>query len=184
MKTILNFGKIDAEGCGKKINVVEVSISLKEEEGIEVFSCCADVYNIRHSDIIMGGQCLDSILGVDDFRNQLEENGVLDEFIEIHRLWKNYHLNGMHAGTREQEEALKYSGLDNPSYTEQCEYLESAGLLEVPLENGSMYRYGTAWLTEEIPENELDEIKRIIEGGMEALHEIIKEEREELEIER
>ena len=77
----------------------------------------------------------------------------------------------MHAGTVEQEEALdkwraSNSSRDNidggTSYDMDCEYLKSIGLYEVDY-NGKPYRYGTAWLKRDIPEEDLNQIKELLE---------------------
>ena len=80
-------------------------------------------------------------------------------FNSIYRLWKLYHLNDLHAGTKKQEEALKqkFGGVNANIYTEQCEYLKSINLYD---DNG--YKFGTGWIKEEIPANDLQEIKRLL----------------------
>ena len=106
----------------------------------------------------MGGQCLDSIA-------KYVEN---DTFKLIYKMWEKYHLNGMHAGTHAQEEALKEAvksgkleryGANN--YTETCDYLKSIGLYEVEY-NGKPYKYGHGWLFWEIPEEDLKQIEKLL----------------------
>ncbi len=82
------------------------------------------------------GQCYDSIEPTETQK-------------EIIGLWKKYHLNDMNAGTIEQEKALEGKG--NIDYDEQIKILKSKNLYEVKLENGKMYKYGTEWLTRELP---------------------------------
>ena len=88
MKNTISFGKY-AIYSNKKINEVTVSIELREKDNKPVLSICGNVWNIRHTDILMGGQCLDELAKYID----------CPLFKEIYRLWKNYHLNDMHAGT-------------------------------------------------------------------------------------
>ena len=86
--------------------------------------------------------------------------------MEIYRFWKLYHLNGMHAGTEEQEaaiEAWKAQG-NRYEYGKACEHLKSIGLYEVEY-NGKPYRYGHGWLHREIPEADLARIQEIITNG-------------------
>ena len=73
--------------------------------------------------------------------------------------WENYHLNNMHAGTPKQEEALNKAGITNwaDDYDICRKYLESIGLL---YDNG--YKFGSAWLKEEIPADDLQEIKEFL----------------------
>ena len=73
--------------------------------------------------------------------------------------WRKYHLNDMHAGTPKQEEALNKAGITNwaDDYDICRKYLESIGLL---YDNG--YKFGSAWLKEEIPANDLQDIKEFL----------------------
>lgn len=99
------------------------------------------------------GQCLDRML------ERLSDDKL---FVKIHTLWKNYHLNNMHAGTPAQEQAIEKWELQGNeyNYTKACEYLKSIGLYEDP--NHDNYMYGHGWLKEEIPEEDLELIKSII----------------------
>jgi hypothetical protein len=66
---------------------------------------------------------------------------------ELFRVWARWHLNDMRAGTPAQEEFVReWKRERRYDYTKVCEALEGAGLL---VDNG--YRYGTAWLAEEVP---------------------------------
>lgn len=86
MKKVFDFGKIDFKGRGRKCNAVTVEMEYREDGDKKRFSVSAMVRNAFHSDIITGGQCLDSIAPyIHDSR-----------FPEILRLWKLYHLNDMH----------------------------------------------------------------------------------------
>lgn len=72
-------------------------------------------------------------------------------------IWDKYHLNNMHAGTRKQEKALqKKFGTSRVDYDKAVEYLKSIGLYE---DNG--YRYGSGWLTQEVPEKVLEWLKNL-----------------------
>lgn len=87
MKKVFDFGKIDFQGKGRKCNAVTVDMEYREKDnGQKVLSVSASVWNAFHSDIISGGQCLDSIA-------PYIHNAT---FAEILRLWKLYHLNDMH----------------------------------------------------------------------------------------
>jgi len=119
-----------------------------------VLSICGELWNATHTDVVMGGQCLDEMKKLGDLRfNTL--------FRKLHRLWKLYHLNDMHAGTVKQEQALddaKKSGVKIYSYDDSCKYLESIGLLE---DDG--YKYGSAWLYRQIPDDDYKEILELLE---------------------
>lgn len=87
----------------------------------------------------------------------------LAKFFEV---WKKWHLNDMRAGTPEQMAELAkhdYSKSGNGShYLWACDVLDKAGLLTVPNPTPapqdavsrqwpSTYKYGSAWLREEVP---------------------------------
>jgi len=93
MKKTIEFGKIDYNGIGRKNNMVELEIELKQTDKGEEFTASAEVWNNLHTDIIMGGQCIDDIW--DGYKNQLQNRKLYQEIMD---LWKKYHLNGMNAG--------------------------------------------------------------------------------------
>ena len=66
----------------------------------------------------------------------------------LYNVWQRWHLNDLRAGTPKQEaEIRKYkAAAGRYEYKEACDWLEKANLL---VDNG--YRYGTAWLKEEVP---------------------------------
>lgn len=145
MKKVISFGKI-AYNSNKKENEVIIEIILGGEER-PTLSICGEVWDKRHNDTIMCGQCLDELQGyfIDNWK-----------FMEIYRLWNLYHLNNFHAGTIAQEELLKKYGIYD--YKEACDLLKEHNLYE---DNG--YRYGSGWLYREIPSEDLAKIREIIE---------------------
>ena len=153
MKKIIELVKIDYKRIGKKINMVDISIELRDKKGHKALSICGSIWNIRHSDTICCGQCLDEI------NKYFKYNKT---FKKIYRLWKLYHLNDMHAGTVKQETFLNENGIENwaNNYKEVCKILEENGLL---YDNG--IKFGATWQCWEIPENDLQEIKNLIEKG-------------------
>ena len=148
MKKEISFGKIAFYG-NRKINLVTVIVELNEKKGKKTFSACGYIWNKSQTDCITCGQCLDTI------HEYLKGNEL---FEKIYRLWKLYHLNDMHAGTKAQEECLKHYFDEHreTDYSAQCNYLEKHNLL---VDNG--YEYGTAWLIWEIPEEDLKEIESL-----------------------
>lgn len=111
--------------------------TLEKVQGTE-FATSVMVY--RHNSFVCGGQCLDN----PDVLNAVK-NGKLCEkdkaiYLEIVRLWKNYHLNDMNAGCEHQK-----CGTPIGEVCPVCGY-----------------RYGSAWLYREIPTKDLEEIKRLI----------------------
>lgn len=156
MKRTINFGKVAYSGK-KKINPVDVTIELRDRDWGKEFSAVGYLWKPNRSDCYLGGQCLDSLAEyIDD-----------PLFDETYRFWKLYHLNGMHAGTIEQEEALdewfEKEGI-RYDYSLACAYLKSIGLFEVEY-NGEPYQYGHGWLKREIPEEDLARIEEIIREG-------------------
>jgi hypothetical protein len=155
MKRTFDFGKIDLNRTGRRINRVTIDVRLEDNShGKEVFAASASIWNSRETDIICGGQCLDELVPF------LKRNR---KFMEIHRLWKKHHLNDAHAGTETQELVLRVAhDLTGTrfAYETDCAILEKYGLLE---DNG--YKYGSGWLYREIPEADRESIIRLIEEG-------------------
>lgn len=155
-----NFGKIDYNRRGRKNYPVEVTMELRtKEDGKIEFSVVGDIWNPIKTKIVCGGQCLDTIA----------KYVHTPLFNKIYTYWKKYHLNSMHAGTIEQEDALEqwHESLQGPNkivlfdYKRDCEYLKSIGLYEVKYE-GQPYRYGTKWLYQEIPADDLKDIESLL----------------------
>lgn len=150
---VFNFGKIDYYGTGRKINAVTVEAELEDTDKGPEFTASAYVWNGSHTDIVMGGQCLDELA---KYIHTLEFKKVL-------RFWRLHHLNGMHAGTPAQEQALINAGITAwaDEYDKACDYLKSVGLYEVEID-GKPYEFGHGWLYWAIPENDLNEIKELL----------------------
>lgn len=180
MERTIKIGKINFYDNEKRKNHnVEIILRLSLSND-NCFSAVANVWNFPHSDILMGGQCFDTILN--DFP-EVKKNPI---FMEVYDLWKKYHLNDLRAGTKAQEDLLKEAvkngelntyGANN--YKETCAYLESKNMLydknylvSKKQKDGSTkkvpyrYRYGTDWLKEEIPEQDLLRIKSLITNGI------------------
>lgn len=156
-----NFGKVDGYGNGRKTCAVEVEITLGEDrDGKPTFSASADVWNNLHTDIIMGGQCLDEL---NERFYKIRHNS---KFKEILDLWHKYHLNDLTPGTPEQMACIRVhkDEIDESLgfYTKELKLLEKYGL-DVVEYKGKPYKYGTAWLTTEIPEADLQRIKALFE---------------------
>ena len=126
-------------------------------------SVCGAIWNARKTDWINGGQCRETI---DDLSKHFTKE-KRELWQVINELWLNYHLNDMKAGTPEQLRAIREKfGKSNPDYDTVCEYLKSVDLYETPYTglsvgrvwNGEKYRYGTAWLVNDLPENIVDGI--------------------------
>ena len=136
MKKVFEFRRND----DKKGRRLHVEVELKD--GVFTAHC--------NGPAIYWGQCLD--------RAGKELNIKNPVFLQIVHFWKLYHLNDMKAGDSEQEKAVKEYTKDHKyNYDEVCKYLESKNLL---VHNG--YRYGTAWLKEDIPAEDIEAIERLL----------------------
>lgn len=184
MKKIFNFGEIDFTGNGKADNLVTIEAELKTRGGKQTykvdpktkerthtgnitpsyveFTASGSVWNARQTDCLTCGQCLDTIA----------EYIADPVFAEIYKLWKQYHLNGMHAGTPEQEAAVnEWKAAGNKyDYMAACEYLKSINMYEVNCTvlsggrryNNEPYRYGSAWLIQELPGDVLIRLEHLL----------------------
>lgn len=152
--SIFSFGTVDVYRKGRKNCEVTLEMRLTEDN---CFSVCGNLWNSRHTKLLQGGQCIDSLYN--GFK-ELQQNKL---YCEIRELWQKYHLNHLKAGTPEQEQAIKeWKTQGNKyDYSKACEYLKSINLYEVPL-NGQIYKYGTGWLKEEIPDKDLTRIKELM----------------------
>ena len=129
-KTKLDLGKINYLGNGKKSGPTDVEMELTlraNSEGYEYweFSAIGNIWNHLGTNIYHAGQCLDTI---DEFKHGNKA------FRTVFGWWKKYHLNGMHAGTVAQEEALDEFRKTHPehNYNVECNYLKHIGLYAVP----------------------------------------------------
>jgi hypothetical protein len=77
----------------------------------------------------------------------------------LYRIWKRWHLNDMRAGTFTQEEILrqaKNEGVDVSDYGKACNYLQKFDAYD---DDG--YKYGHAWLKEELPQDVIDYVSTL-----------------------
>lgn len=87
-------------------------------------------------------------LKIDNFK-PLWNQELVDK---LNVIWDRWHLNDMRAGTILQEKAIREWVVNNRyDYTSACEYLKSINLYE----DGD-YKYGTAWLKEDLPVDVID----------------------------
>lgn len=151
--------KVDGYGKGRKNCLVAVEARMEfDEKGRMKFAASADVWNSRHTDILMGGQCFDSII------NEWPEVKRNPIFREVYDLWSKYHLNDMHAGTPKQEKIVdKWLKRGHRyQYEEICRVLNLLGYYE-DLHEGKPYKYGTGWLFAEIPAEDQKRIKSLFQ---------------------
>ena len=148
MKARFDCGLIYVKGYKNRRRVF-IDMELKHNN--KNLPCLSISGNVRGH---MWGQCLDSIM---ECRKGDKFNHIL--FYKLYKLWKEYHLNDLHAGTQKQEEFLKNTkDIHHYDYTICCELLKENNLL---FDNG--YKYGTSWLYRNIPNSALEEIAALIE---------------------
>ena len=138
-------GKCDYNGSGRKNCEAEITWELKDGR----FSMRAEIWNPRHTDIYCGGQCVDTVAAF--FPHDAKAKRMCE-------IWRRWHLNDMRAGSQAQEDWLRQNpGTSSDQGCEmRCARLAAAGLNPDP-ETG--YRYGHAWLKEELPAEIIAEIE-------------------------
>lgn len=147
---VFKFDKIAFYG-DRRINQPEVEIRINYGSKGPVLSICGDIWNSKHTDCLMCGQCLDEM-------NEFESLRSNPTFRKLYEWWKLYHLNDLHSGSRSQEDALIAKFGKIPAYNEACDYLKSIDLYK----DENDYEYGSAWLYREIPENVLLEMEEFL----------------------
>jgi hypothetical protein len=91
---------------------------------------------------------------------EIREHWGDDENVrELLTLWERWHLGGMRAGCREQEDFLREHPV-KARYPDSHFDVASNALAAAGLNPCRGYRYGTAWLVERAPE---DVVKRVVE---------------------
>ncbi len=140
----LVLGKVDYDQPGHKTNVAELEW---EWDGTR-FSMSGAIWDSRHHDYLAGGQCVDTVAAY------FPDNQKVQRML---RIWKDWHLNDLTAGTPEQEAELKkhkFPGYPKSHYEWALEVLTEAGLQP---HNG--YSYGSQWLTRTVPPEIVAEIE-------------------------
>lgn len=147
-------GMVDYNGNGR--DNCEAALTWSLEDGR--FSMSGEIWNPRKTDILAGGQCVDTVVGY--FPNDAKAQRML-------AIWREWHLNDMVAGSPAQREWLKANPIDpaehaypKSHYEVACAKLEAEGLNPDPsyTHNGKPYRYGSAWLSRELPPEVIAEV--------------------------
>ena len=183
MKRTFNLGSINLNGTGKRYPV-KVNVELKSRGGERVFRLedGERVYTgettpeyveftasaSASAGACIAGQCLDRI---NAHRLDFTEDNR-ETWDDIYKYWKQYHLNGLNAGTPEQTAAVD-EWLDQGNrydYTRVCNMLEEKGLYEVlytgktvgRMYNNEPYKYGHGWIVRDIPGDDLIKIEHLL----------------------
>lgn len=108
-KKTINFGKVKynpEQLMASNLVSLDLELQIKDNNQI-VFTASGNVWNSRHTDCEMGGQCLDDIWK--DYATELE-NPTL--YKQILGLWKRNHLNDMHHDCIHQRKNWKHKDIE------------------------------------------------------------------------
>lgn len=135
-------------GMNHKGGTVDIEIKLKEsDKGIE-FTACGNSWLRSGNDTYLGGQCIDSL--PDEIKTWLIDP---HQFNKIELVWQRWHLNDMNAGCFHQHQTLR----ENPEWSrDYTELIKRDGFMSCDICD---YKYGSAWLREDLPEDVIAEIK-------------------------
>lgn len=150
---------------------VFIEVELRhQEKGIEL-SICGHTQYRSNCDWNMAGQINDTLRSA-IFRIKFKNGWNRKKLITLLNIWDRWHLNDMHAGC-EHQRAEKWNEIPiDPSYPTN-KYVKFGGntlsswnmAVWLPESQGGLlgkacsvcgYRYGTAWLFEELPQYVLD----------------------------
>ena len=149
LQKTFNFGKVDYYGRGRRINKVEVTVRLRDEDdGHVVLSIDGGFWNGHGTDYVCCGQCLDEIA-------KFVHSPL---FRKIHGWWKEWHLNSMRLGNEKQEAYLKSKGVSIHDYDTGLAALKAAGMEK----DSDGIEYGHKWYWHPIPDDVLSEIKALL----------------------
>jgi len=152
-------GKCDGHGNGRKSCEAYINWDFNEEEG--TFSANAEVWNSRKTDVILSGRCVDWVAAF--FPDDKKAQAIL-------KIWKEWNLNYLTAGSPAQMEFLKAHKAEideamesGDGYYSAASYLLAKNGLNpdfnYPHNGKSSYAYASAWLTRELPADVIAEIK-------------------------
>lgn len=165
MKKTINLGKVDYNGTGRRINAVDIEVELEGDR----LSIMGSIWNGPHTDIVSGGQNLEEI------GRMFPANAKVQRIVEV---WRRWHLNDMRAGCEHQRaegwdkrpidpsKPLNTYGTHFPGQTSSSWNMltwvrrdeHPEGLLSYPCPVCG-YRFGSAWLKEDLPADVLAEVE-------------------------
>lgn len=161
MKRILHFGEIDYNNSGRRNCEVTIEVEIRDTDKGKELSICGNIWNPRHTILYSGGQNLDTIA-------KYIHTPKMKRIVEI---WQRWHLNGMQAGCEHQREWVneripseelpnRYANKDKDGiyaiWVKPSEHPK--GLLTKPCPICG-YKYGTAWLMEQLPDEIISEVE-------------------------
>ena len=152
-----NLGKVDYNNSGRRNCMATLELSWDGSR----FSLRASIWNPRHTDIYMGGQCIEEVIAYFPHHPLAQR---------LAAIWREWHLNDMIAGSPAQEAWLAANPVTavypESHYTKACAALTAAGINPDPgyLHNGKPYAYGSAWLKRDIPADIAAELDNLVAG--------------------
>lgn len=161
-KTIV-FGKFPVTSK-RRVNEISVDVEWSDEtgHGLPRFSVCGHAWNATHTDITMGGQCLDEL---NEFVCKYGKSvKMVKLWKEVYGLWQRNHLNDMVAYANEDQRKAVDECVDlnggKFDYDKVCDFLKSKGIYYVYV-NGNKCGYGEKWYYKPIPEEDVKRIEGI-----------------------
>ncbi len=152
MQKTIALGNVDYNQTGRNNCPAELEISWDGKR----FSATAQIWMPSRRDIYIGGQAVEEVAG------RFPENKLAQRILAV---WRDWHLNDMRTGSPAQQAWLRANPV-TAVYPESHYEKASAALAEVGLNpdpghlhNGKPYKYGNAWLLEEIPAEIVAEIE-------------------------
>lgn len=138
-----------AEACAPYLTIDLEPVGTADDRTYTELSICASIEerarNNRWCDAAFG-QCRDEVL-----KHFSKRPGVA----ELVAIWDRWHLKGLNAGTRAQNEAIADVG--GPDWYGSA----LARLVKRGIDEDRGYRFGSAWLVEQIPADVLDELRAL-----------------------
>lgn len=141
-------GKVDYNRSGRK-NCLAV-LTWRLENGR--FSMCGEIWNPVGTDCYNAGQCVDTVA------DYFPENAKVQR---MRAIWRDWHLNDMKAGTPAQHRHIEANSLMFPGYpVSHYDWArEGLGIVGLNPDPESGYKYGSAWLSAELPPDIVAEIQ-------------------------
>ena len=146
---------------GKKRRLM-IGLEISYEDGR--FSAMGE---LKGCGLYMGGQCLDHM------KEFFDESGLCcAKLNSVLKYWHRYHLNDCRPGSPRQMEVVRNRKELGQAcdYDTMCDVLKALDLYEDKefLYNGRPYKYGEAWLQEEIPVDVRKSILKVMEMPLEV----------------
>ena len=161
MKKLIDVGRVAGEEFWfEKTLKVTLEIELRKEEKGQVLSICGNVWNLRLTDILAGGQINNEL------RRWLNKDKLIlsiskDKLSRILDIWDRWHLNNLNTGCEHQKKLMNEIRKEKGEDFFYASNYDS--ILKIPAFNKCPecgYKYGSAWMFEPLP----NEVIEFVEG--------------------